>query len=207
MSTQERAEASQTESDQKHPGATESELQPGIVPEVATLTWTIRLFESEPSKRVVVATVALIAASVGWLLFQSAIYAILAFVAVMASTSEFWVPLKYELSTKSASVRCGFSVTAIEWSEVRRVVLSREGWKLSPHAAEGRLSPFRGVYLRFGPEAESVQDFVRRHVNDDVRFVELGPDAGRGREASSEGGGRDSKTEDGEPRDPGAGDA
>ena len=169
------------------------------------LTWTVRLFETDPVKRYIVFLFAFGAALVGLLAFQNIIFAVIALVAVLASTAEFWMPLQYKLDKNQAAVRCGFSVTAIEWSNVRRVITSEEGWKLSPLKEETRLSPFRGVYLRFGPVTEDVKVFVKSHINGDVRFVEQRPDPGRGGNTSSEGGERDSAAENADAGDIGSG--
>lgn len=168
------------------------------------LTWTVRLYERAPEKRYIVFLFAIGAALVGLFAFQNVIFAVIALVAVLASTAEFWMPLQYKLDKNRASVRCGFSVTAIEWSDVRRVITSEEGWKLSPLKEETRLSPFRGVYLRFGPVTEDAKAFVKSHINGDVRFVEQRPDPGRGGPTPIEGGVGDQKKEVGDAGNPGS---
>lgn len=180
--------------------------QPGSQhPAPHPLTWTIRLHEKEPGKRYAVFFFAFAAAAVGLLVFQSAIFAVIGLVAILASTAEFWMPLRYRLDEKGASVRSGISVTAIEWADVKRVVMAKEGWKLSPLGNEGRLSPFRGVYLRFGEEPEAVRAYVSLHVDQHARFVEHGTDAGRGGDPPSQSRGPDQETGDDDPGDPRAG--
>src|SRR5512138_3363894 len=112
-------------------------MEPSNVP----LTWTVRLFDKAPEKRLVVFLAAGSAALAGLLLFHNVFFGAIGLVAVLASTAEFWLPLNYRLDEKGAAVRCGFSVTAIEWAQVRRIVKAADGWKLSPHRSEGRTSP------------------------------------------------------------------
>ena len=173
--------------------------------QILPLAWTVHLYSQDPTKRISIFLFAAISALAGLLIFHNLIFAVIAVVAILASTAEFWLPLHYKLDEKGASVRCAFSVTAIEWSQVRRIVLAEEGWKLSPHRSEGRTSPFRGVYLRFAEEPETIQEYVRCHVGGDARFVEQGTDPGGGRGPSSEGGEGDQEAEDGGARDLGAG--
>ncbi len=169
------------------------------------LVWTVKLYDREPAKRYAVFFFALAAGAAGLLFFQSAVFALIGFVAILASTAEFWLPLRYRLDERGASVRCGLSVTAIDWPDVKRVVLAKEGWKLSPLGNEGRLSPFRGVYLRFGEEPEAVRAYVSHHVDQNARFVEHGADAGGGGDPPSQGSGPNQETGDDDPGDPRSG--
>jgi hypothetical protein len=94
------------------------------------------------------------------------------FAAVVLATADFWMPLQYRLDEKGAALKCGFSTTAIEWANVKRVILGEEGVKLSPLEEESRLSPFRGLFLRFDGNREEVLDRIREKVGQDVRFLE-----------------------------------
>jgi hypothetical protein len=174
---------------------------------IAPLAWTIRLYEGQAGRRAAILAVALFGALFGWLLFENVLIALLGFAAILGSTAEYWLPLHYRIDKNRAAVRCGISVTAIEWSDVKRVVTSEQGWKLSPLAEETRLSPFRGVYLRLPPEPEPVQNYVRSHVGQDVRFVEHGTDFGGGVGPSGKSGSGDPEAETGDGGRPGPGDA
>lgn len=140
------------------------------------LIWVVRLWASQPSRRWTVLVFALLAAVIGYLLLQNVVAAFVGFAAVMLSTAEFWLPLRFKLDESGASSRCGISETAIEWANIKRAVLSVEGIKLSPHEVEKATSPFRGVFLRFAGNREQVVEAVRKRVNEDVRFVEPGAD-------------------------------
>jgi len=174
---------------------------------VDPLTWQVQLYAKEPGKRIVVIVVALIAGWLGFLLLDNLIVALMGFFAILIATGEFWLPLNYKLDENRAAVRCGLSVTAIEWSDVKRIVTSEEGWNLSPLGEEGRLSPFRGVYLRFGMEPEAVRTFVRKSVQNDVRYVEHGAETGGGGADAPESGAGDPPPPNGDLGDPRSGDA
>lgn len=141
-----------------------------------TLEWTVRLYEAQPWKRWVVLVGAVFAGAIGYLLLRHPVFAMIGLLAVLATTAEFWAPLKYTLNANRASVRCVFSVTAIDWMDVKRAVVAEEGIKLSPLAQTGRTSPFRGVLLRFAGNADAVREFVARYISEDARIVEYGAD-------------------------------
>lgn len=168
------------------------------------LIWQVRLYQHEPGKRLTVLLAAAIAGWLGFILLNNLIVALIGFAAILAATAEFWLPLHYKLDENRASVRCGFSVTAIEWSDVKRIVMASDGWKLSPLSMEGRLSPFRGVFVRFDGNGDAVTAIIRQRVQENVRYVEHGTDGGGGGETSSEGGERDQTSENGSGGDSGA---
>lgn len=102
---------------------------------------------------------------------------LIAFVIILGATAEFWLGTVYRIDETGASAKTGVSLSKIEWSNVKRVVIANDGIKVSPLAEPGRLSAFRGVFLRFGdgPRDEAIAS-VRHFCNDDVRIVGPGTD-------------------------------
>ena len=79
----------------------------------------------------------------------------------------------YTLDEKGATSRCGLSITSMEWSAVKRVVLSSDGVRLSPFENPGTWDAFRGVFLRYGAEnREMVLKIVRELLPENVRLHE-----------------------------------
>lgn len=141
------------------------------------LRWAKSLWSREPWKRYVVLGCAVLAAIAGYLMMGHPLHAVIGLVAVLGVTAEFWLPLRFKMDGKGASVRCGFSVTAIEWPSVKRAIRGEEGIKLSPLERSGRTSPFRGVFLRFEGNEDEVRAFVEAHLPKHARTVEYGTDA------------------------------
>jgi hypothetical protein len=145
----------------------DAQPQETIQTSVDKLVWTVRLWEKAPSKRYVVLAAALGAGAVGVLWLQQPIFGFIGIGAILGSTTEFWLPIRYVLDEKGASMRCGISVSAIEWSDVRRVLVTDEAVKLSPLESESKLSPFRGVTLRFGDRRDDVLEYVESRVGEE----------------------------------------
>jgi hypothetical protein len=143
---------------------------------VETLEWNVRLWEIAPEKRWVALIVALGAAALGWALFRTAALCMVGFVAIMGSTSEYWLPLRYKLDARGASVRCGVSVTAIEWTAVKRVAETEIGMRLSPLAKQTRTAQFRGVFLRYAGNRDQVLEYVNNLRGEGARLLEQGTD-------------------------------
>ncbi len=137
-----------------------------------TLTWSVRPADKAPQKRYVVLLVALAAGAAGTLLDGRPLLGLVGFAIVLGSTAEFWLGARYSVGPGGGTARCGLSVSGIEWAQVRRVILSNEGVRLSPLDREGMLDQFRGVALRTLPEnRERVVDAVKGYCGNDVRFL------------------------------------
>jgi hypothetical protein len=143
-------------------------------PEV--LTWSVRLWEQAPERRWIVLASAIGAGALGFAFFQSVPMALVGFVVIMGSMSECWLPLHFKLDERGASVRCGFSVTAITWDSVKRVAEGEAGLRLSPLTKANRLAPFRGVFLRYAGNRDGVLEYVRNRGGDGARLLEQGTD-------------------------------
>lgn len=111
-------------------------------------------------------------------MFGNPVMAAIGFLAIVLSTAEFWLPIQFRLDQEGAQRRLGLSLSRIEWSDVRRVLEHESGFKLSPLEGEGRLDPFRGLFVRTEANHEEVRGYIQSHVSDHVRFLERRVDGG-----------------------------
>ena len=125
------------------------------VKEEGLLEWRVLLGDQMPQKRVPVIVAILIAGVVGFFMVRWWGFFI-GIGIVFASTAELWVPIQYKITEHEASSRCGLSVTAIRWENVKRLIHTSEGVRLSPLEKSSRLDEFRGVYLRFSGNRDEV---------------------------------------------------
>ena len=139
---------------------------------VESLSWSVRLSDKAPHKRIVVWLAAVTAGVSGVVLFDQALLGFLGFAIILASTAEFWLGVRYTVKEEGASRRCGLSLSSIDWEDVKRVVINGEDIKLSPLPEPTAADPFRGITLTTVPEnRDQVIQMVRSHVSDDVRFL------------------------------------
>lgn len=136
------------------------------------LTWTVRMWEKRPREIAIVLVGCALAGLLGVVVLQGLLGGLLGFGLVAASTTDFWLPQKFRLDATGASLRCGISVTSIEWSAVKRVYEVSGGVKLTPLEQDGRLEPFRGVLLRYAGNREDVLDTIGQFWSGDVRSLE-----------------------------------
>ena len=94
------------------------------------MRWRVRLGEGKPAKLVVIYAVATVGAVIGILEFHSALMGMLAFAMILGSTAEYWLGCSYKVDERQATARVGPSLTAMEWQNVRRVVIGPTSVKL-----------------------------------------------------------------------------
>ncbi len=150
-----------------------SELTGELVNRRDSLTWSVRLSSNEPAKVVAVYAVAVLAFLFGLVLLKSLLLGIAGLAIVIGATMEYLVGATYKVDQRGASSRCGLSVTSMEWTEVKRIIESPEGVRLSPFQNAGTRDAFRGVFLRYGAEnRETVMKFIRGFLPANVRLHE-----------------------------------
>lgn len=140
--------------------------------EPEALKWNVRPYQDAPQRRFVIFGIALLGGLGGWFLLREPLLGLLGFGMILASTMEYWLGSSYRLDEKGASSRTGFSITAIEWPQIRRVIVEEHGLKLSPLESPSRLDAFRGVFLKFDTSNRvQVIDSVRRFGGEYVRSL------------------------------------
>ena len=126
------------------------------------LGWTVRLSDEAPRRRTTIFLVALAAAALGWFGFGHPFWGILGFAMILGSTAEHWLGSRFRLDARGASARTGPSVSAMEWKDVRRVLVNGREVRLSPLERASTLDAFRGVGLVTTRENhDAVLEFIR----------------------------------------------
>ncbi|HWA84332.1 MAG TPA: hypothetical protein VG820_12890, partial [Fimbriimonadaceae bacterium] len=139
----------------------------------APLTWRVRPAKANDAKLVVVGLTAVLALLIGVVVLHSILLGLAGSAMILAATAEFWLGTVYKLDQEGASSRTGLSYSRVLWKDVKRIVTTPVGIKLSPLEESTRLAPFRGIFLRFGDEDRvRIERVVRSRGGNDVRFME-----------------------------------
>lgn len=135
---------------QTHPASEAEPLQ-----ETDHLVWNIHLLRQQPQRLPVVLGASLFVASVAWMLFHNLFFSFAAILMILSAAAEYLFPCQYRLTNLAARCRYGANRFEIEWKRVRRVLLYKDGVRLSPLPSPSRLDNFRGVFLRFAPNGQT----------------------------------------------------
>jgi disulfide bond formation protein DsbB len=136
------------------------------------LTWIVRPSDEDKKKfqrLKVVLAFGVVIAIVFAIASRTIVFSLLGLVVLFASTSEFFLGKKYTLAETVAKA----GPNEISWTAVKSVHVMPDMIFLSPFEAESKLDAFRGVKLNIqNVSMESVLEFVRQHVGENVRFLE-----------------------------------
>jgi len=128
------------------------------------LEWTVHLARRRPRQAAAVVVVILAASLVAGLGFRSALFGALAAVLLVASVSDYLLPVHYRLDGAGARAAGVIHRRRMGWEQVRRAARDSLGVKLSPLGHPSRLEAYRGIYLWFAGNESEVMAAVARHV-------------------------------------------
>jgi len=126
------------------------------------LAWKVHLVCEQPVKALWIAPVVIVSLALSLIIFHSFIYPLIALIIFLSALSEYLFPIHYRITEDGASMRTLTGRAFIKWVDVKKYYLDDCGIKLSPLENPGRLEPYRGVYLRFGENKDTVIGTVRR---------------------------------------------
>jgi len=95
---------------------------------------------------------------------QRYLLTVLGAVILFGSLSDWFLPVRYRLTTHAASYKNGVFKKRIAWEEVRSCWMSDFGLKLSPFSHRTRLDAFRGLILRFADNRDEVHRIVKERA-------------------------------------------
>jgi len=140
------------------------------------LEWSVHLFRHDPLRVWGVALAALIAAAAGILFFKSIIFAAGGIILIVSSSAEYLLPIRHRITESKAECRYGFTRFEMALKDVRRIIPTNEGIKVSPLMIPSRLDAFRGVLLRFAPDGQpGDKASVMSVIEDRVTLTSLEP--------------------------------
>ncbi|CAN5372743.1 hypothetical protein BH11ARM2_BH11ARM2_20010 [soil metagenome] len=139
---------------------------------VSLLKWSLRGRDDRPEGVRAILAAMFVAAGLGaWLLgpaWTIAGPAIIAF-----SMADFLFGRQFELTDRDARSRVFFSLSAINWTDVRRVILREKSLLLSPLGQTSWRDGFRGIQLDLPPSLkERVLEIVRDRMPADATYSE-----------------------------------
>ncbi|RYG48661.1 hypothetical protein EON79_03780 [bacterium] len=136
------------------------------------LKWSWRGRDAKPEGVKVVVAAMFASGALGmWLL--GAQWMLLGPAIIAFSMADFLFGRQFELTAKDARHRVFFSVSAIEWADVKRVMLTEKALLLSPLSEGSWRDGFRGIQLDYVPSVKDrVLEIVREHVPSEATYSE-----------------------------------
>jgi hypothetical protein len=130
------------------------------------MEWKIFLMAERPVQAIGVAIAFALILTWSVIAFHNVLVGLAGCIAAAGAIKEYLFPLKFRLTSDSASVTCaGVPWVELPWSQVRSVYQTPSGLKLSPYANPklARTENLRGMTLRArADQASEVANFVAR---------------------------------------------
>ena len=129
------------------------------------LSWKTHPLVDESRSRSTLLCALIAGCSIGAALsFDGLAYGLIALVVLTLSLSRYLLPTRYNLDENGVEINHLGRRQERPWTQFRRLDIHKDGIFLSPFTRASRLDSFRGYFLRFGPEKNSIIDFARTHV-------------------------------------------
>lgn len=136
------------------------DLQPTVLEESEAVglpyEWEYRMGEKHPEKRYPVFVIAFVAGVFGYVVMRNPLAFLVGFGAVMLSTMELFLPMKFRIDEAEAHSSLGLSRSVIRWENVKRAWVIDGVVYLSPLTKPSRMDAFRGVRLRTSGNGEGL---------------------------------------------------
>jgi len=127
------------------------------------LVWTVHLARRAPQRAAGAVAVVLAGALAAALGFRSSLAGILTLFLLLASISDYLLPVRYRLSRAGIEAAGLLLRRRMSWKDVRQVRRDPLGVKLSPLLRPSRLEAYRGIYLWFGENEPEVMAAIAHY--------------------------------------------
>lgn len=126
--------------------------------------WTCHPVRRRPLVSLVVTVFVILIGMIVYMATSSNTFTVLALVILYASLAKFYFPTRYRFSGKGIQVKTTTQKLFKPWSMFRSFYPDKNGVLLSPFTRPTRLENFRGMYILFADNRNTVIDYVSRHV-------------------------------------------
>ncbi len=96
----------------------------------------------------------------------SVLFTIVAALLLLGSLSSFFLPTNYSLNDKGVRSDRLFHHRSMSWDRVRSISLDGNGMFLSPFPSRTRLENFRGLFLPFRQNKETIIETVHQYKSE-----------------------------------------
>ena len=135
------------------------------------LKWTTHPIKRRPVAAILVTLFILVIPFFVLSLTSSKMFGFLSLVVLFASVAKFYFPTYFTLTESEVIVKSTTQTITKKWSEFRSFYPDKNGVLLSPFIDKSRLENFRGIYLMFDNNSDSVLVIVNKKIAMDTGEV------------------------------------
>ncbi len=138
-----------------------------------SLEWQSWPLKERPAAGVGAAAVIVLAATGAVFVGQHIAFGLVTLVVLMGSLNPFFSPTLFRMDEEKVVASRWPTRKMRPWEDIRACFVDRNGVTLSPFTKRSWLEPYRGIRLFFRDNRDEVIAYLRAHVREDARFVDL----------------------------------
>jgi len=128
------------------------------------LKWTTHPIKRKPIVAVLVTLFILVIPFFVLSITSSKLFGFLSLVVLFASVAKFYFPTYFTLTDTEVVVKSSTMTNRRKWTEFRSYYPDKNGVLLSPFVDKSRLENFRGIYIMFDNNSETVLAIVKQKI-------------------------------------------
>lgn len=132
------------------------------------IEWSVHPFKRNYLKSAILLIFLIIVLLLVYILYQSLTLVIVASGLLFISLLKFFSVTWYRLTDDGITIITPFGTTTKRWTDYQSFWPDKNGVLLSPFSEKSRLENFRGVYLLFNNNSETVIEFIKQKIKNNV---------------------------------------
>lgn len=133
-------------------------------PDPVLLNWVSHPAKARPRAAVLVILFLFLLVAIVYALTLSIMFTVAGALILWGSLSQFFLRTTFEFTQTKVRVKYIVNKIEKEWSQYRSYYEDKNGVLLSPFVRPSRLENFRGIYIRFVGNRDSVMDIVKTKI-------------------------------------------
>ncbi len=149
---------------QMNKSETKEETEPQEESLEVILSWKSHPLKRSTVKASIAVGAVLLSVIIGSWYMESIVFGALAGVVMFGSLAKFFLPTTYSFDAKGVTVKSTTQTFTRPWKMFRSFYKDKNGVLLSPFIGPSRLENFRGLYITFDGNRESVMEIIKEYV-------------------------------------------
>lgn len=125
--------------------------------ETTHIEWRVHLLAEVDRSKAVIATLAVLSAIAGGIVFVGEPVVILVYLFILYfALGEFFLPIKYRITSKGVYIISWTGPKFLAWDRIKKHIVTSDGVKFSIFAGPSPFESFRGQFVRYGDKKDEI---------------------------------------------------
>lgn len=130
--------------------------------------WSVHPMKEEPRKALIFWPVTLITIWAVYWNTNSMLWTVLTILVLAISLPSYYLQSTYKIDSEGIHLRRWFYVRRFEWSRLKSIAVEKYGVFCSPFPVKSRLENYRGIYIPYRDNRDTVLSLIRTYAPNTV---------------------------------------